>query len=190
MPLSSCVNWYRMGGQNICWKCCSPLPFTFPSCRCKDSPRFLLISFLSLLSPSCNFALCSAQFDTSTSAEYEKMLSSSPTTHTPPYAQRDIKLFFDVTSNLHSGSCVPFSGSRMLSFHCTWIQNFYPTTSWCGQFASPKNKSQQPWGCSVWCRGIISPLAALCTKGMKMALPPSATLGVSCDLHQDDLTKT
>lgn len=70
----------------------------------------------------------------------------------------------------------PF-GRRGLSFRCRWIQNVYPTTSWCGQFASPKNKLQQFCGCSVWCRGIISPLAALCIKGMKMALPPSAMLG-------------
>lgn len=47
-----------------------------------------------------------------------------PSTHSPLYAQRDIRLFFFyITWNLYGESHV---WSSVLSFHCSWIQSFIP----------------------------------------------------------------
>lgn len=127
---------------------------------------------------SYDFSFCSVQFDTSTFEKNEEVLPTSPTTHSPPCAQRNTELFFDVAWNVDGESCVflyLFSGSRTLSFCCSQTRDFHPTIS-------PKNRLQQPCGCSAWCRRNISPLAALNIKGTIVALPPSAMLGASCDL--------
>lgn len=168
------------------WKLCSCLPIILSpvDIRTVRGPqKHLPVTF------------SSAHFGTSTFAKHEKVLSSFLTTHSSLCLEKhkDFFFFFHVAWNLDGGSCLfscLFGGSRTLSSYCSLIQRFHPITSCCEQFASPKNKLQQPCGRSIWCRRTISPLAAPSTKGIKAALPPSAMLGVSCGLHQDSLIKT